>query len=117
MRIIRRRNKWNYTYDYTNEKFLQFFRSRTGIQIGFEDNPDLARFFVTDPNADRWIRKSKEFCYTTGKMVPFGNPREGVIRWVTILRDNLQKNWELFKNQPRKIRRRKKVRKIRRRSK
>ena len=110
-RQIKRRSTpdWPYTYNYDDKKFLQYFRSRTGIQVGLELKRNLSHFLLTNPKADDWLRTSKKFRYTKSKKtIPFGEDREDVIRWHKILRENLQQWWERYKeeNQPRKIRRR-----------
>jgi hypothetical protein len=110
-RQIKRRSKpdWPYSYNYDDKKFLKYFRSRTGIQVGFEVKRSLSHFLLTDPKADQWLRTSKDYRYLKSKkIVPFGQVREDTIRWHKILRDNLQHWWVIYQkeNQPRKIRRR-----------
>ena len=116
-RRIKRRSKAHspFTYDYDNKGFQQYFRSVTGIHIGDEDDISLSRFLLMDRNADHWLKTSKNFKYLTGVMVPFGEDRENVIRWHKILRDKLQKFWIQYINQPRKLKRRVKPRKLKRR--
>jgi len=111
-RQIKRRSTpdWPYNFDYDDKKFLKYFRSRTGIQVGLELKRDLSYFLLTSPKADHWLRTSKDYRYMKSKkMVPFGEPREDTIRWHKILRDNLQYWWKIYQkeNQTRKIRRRK----------
>jgi len=106
-RQIARRSKpdWKYTFNYDDEKFLKYFRSRTGIQVGKEDKPNLARFLTISPKSDHWLRTSKNFKYLNGKMVPF-EYREDYISMNKVFRNCLQKWWDIYKkeNQPRKIR-------------
>lgn len=100
-RSIRRINppEWPYTYDIDDKEFLEFFKRRRGIVIGQEDNLPLARFCLTDPRADEWIRNSKNYTYMSGKMVPFGQEREDAIRWHTIVREALQGYWEIYQKE------------------
>ena len=103
IRRIRRRskpNEWQYTYDYDNKEFLEYFRSTTGIQCGLELKRSLSHFLATSPNADHWLRTSKDYRYVKSKKtIPFGKDREDTIRWHKILRDNLQKHWEIYLQQ------------------
>jgi len=107
--ISRRSIPTTYIFDYDDKEFMQYFRSRTGIQVGLEVKRSLSRFLIVDPKADHWLKTSRDFKYMKSKkMVPFGEPREDVIRWHKILRDNLQHWWKIYQeeNQPRKIIRR-----------
>jgi len=100
---------WQYDYNYDDKKFLKYFRSRTGVQVGFETKRELSHFLLTSPKADHWLRTSKDYRYMKSKkMVPFGKLREDTIRWHKILRDKLQLWWKKYQeeNQPRKIKRR-----------
>jgi hypothetical protein len=106
MRQIKRRN-WPYTFDYSDQKFLEYFRIITGIGVGLELKRTLSRFLLINPAADGWLRTSKNFKYIKSKeMIPFGEERESVIKWHIILRDRLQKEWNKYKNTTRTIKRR-----------
>ncbi|NHJ84538.1 MAG: hypothetical protein FK734_03700 [Asgard group archaeon] len=108
-RQIKRRCKpWNYTYDYDNKRFQKYFRERTGIHIGDEDNIELSRFLLMSPKADHWLTTSKDYKYANGLKIPLDSlERPNAVAWHRLLRDNLQKHWNDFIKIPRKIRRRK----------
>jgi len=105
-RQIKRR--WPFTYDYDNKQFQKYFRERTGIHIGDEDNIELSRFLLMSPKADHWLMTSKDFKFANGLKVPLDSlERPNTVAWHRLLRDNLQKHWNDFIKIPRKIRRRK----------
>lgn len=86
----------DYSYDLGNEDFTRYFISRTGIQIGKEEKPELARWLLTSPKAERWLLESPDYKYLNGEMVPFGQEREIDIKISRILKGRLQDCWELF---------------------
>lgn len=109
-RTIKRRSQpsWPYTYDYDDEEFLEFFRGKTGIQVGLELRPIQSRKMLIGPDPDEWIRTTKKLIYIkTKQMVPFGEPREIIVDWNKTLRDNMQKYWIQYQETKlKKIRRR-----------
>ena len=88
-----------YSFDMDDEAFMAYARSRTGIQFGKEDKAELARFLLTDPDADRWLLESPDFRYLNGEMVPFGRDRELKVKFHKIMRGRLQDCWELYTSQ------------------
>jgi hypothetical protein len=108
MRKIKRRDKWEYTYDLDDEKFMKYYHSTTGILVGLELKRKLSYFLLTDPTADDWLRTSPLFKYVKSKeMIPFGVEREAFVSWHKILRDSLQRHWIKYTTKPkRKIKRR-----------
>lgn len=106
VRKLKRRSQtpWPYTYDYEDKKFLKYFRSATGIQVGKQYDKKISRFLLTNARADHWLRTSEKFKYSDGEMVPF-KYREDSIKMNQILKDNLQKHWDIY-NKPRKLKRR-----------
>ena len=88
-----------YSFDLGDSRFLAYFRSRTGLQVGKEDNPQLSMFLLTAPDADRWLLESPDYRYVTGEMVPFGRDREIKVEINRIIKGRLQDCWELYTSQ------------------
>lgn len=85
-----------HSFDLDAPGFIDYFRSRTGVCIGNEEKPALARFCLTDPDAEEWLLKSPDFKYLPGEMVPFGKDREIQVKCNRIMKGKLQDCWELF---------------------
>ncbi len=86
-----------YDFDLDNPEFLNYFIERTGICIGSEEKPELARWLLISPKAKEWLRTSKDYRYIkSGEVVPLGKEREGAIITNKILKGRIQDCWELF---------------------
>lgn len=86
-----------YSYDLTNKNFIKYFISRTCIQLGKEDNPNLAYFLLTSDHATTWLLNSKDYKYANGENVTTKD-RHIDVEINKIQCGKLQDCWELFKN-------------------
>jgi len=94
----------DYSFDLDDLEFVQYFRSRTGIALGKEDKPELSRFLLTDPDAERWLLESPEYRYQlSGETIPFGKDREIAVKRERILKGRLQDCWELYRLDEKKM--------------
>ncbi|KKL81329.1 hypothetical protein LCGC14_1995900 [marine sediment metagenome] len=86
-----------YDFDLDNQEFVNYFIERTGIKLGSEERPELARWLLISPMAQAWLRTSKDYKYLeSGEAVPLGEEREGAIAINKILKGRIQDCWELF---------------------
>jgi len=86
-----------HNFDLDDPDFIAYHKSRTGICIGNEDNPELARFLLLSPDAENWLRTSQDYKFLeSGETVPFGREREFRVMCNKIMKARLQDSWELF---------------------
>jgi len=86
-----------FSFDMADQDFLNYFRSRTGLQVGKEDNPAQSTFLLTSPDAEKWLLESPEYRYLqSGRTVPFGKEREQAVKVRRIIKGRLQDCWELY---------------------
>lgn len=85
-----------YDFDLSDEDFLAYLKSRTGIMPFACCNRELKNFFLTDNGAEQWILESPEYKFLDGTMVPFGKDREVKVRIIKIQKGKIQDCWELF---------------------
>jgi len=95
-----------YDFDLNDREFVKYFISRTGILVGSESNPKLARFLLTDPSAENWMRESPDFQFVSEAPGSFGKrqamtieDREDRVRFNRIIKGRLQDAWELYKTE------------------
>jgi len=86
-----------YNFDLDDKDFIAYHKSRTGICIGNEENPELARFLLLSPGADTWLLTSHDYKYSKSNgPVTFGEARELSVKFNKIMKARLQDSWELF---------------------
>jgi len=86
-----------HNFDLDDPDFIAYHKSRTGICIGQEEKPELARFLLISPDAENWLLTSPDLKFlVSGETVPFGKERELKVMCNKIMKARLQDSWELF---------------------